>query len=80
MTPDTMLPIASVTKPFTVASLGTLVRWGKLDWDKPVRDYLPDFRVKDLWGVSVEFLAGPDGKVDRLAIHAGSSLIAPRKK
>lgn len=47
MTPDTLLPIASVTKQLTVAALGTLVRQGKLEWDKPVRDYLPDFRVGD---------------------------------
>lgn len=47
MTPDTLMPIASVTKQFTVGSLGTLVRQGKLDWDKPVRDYMPDFRVND---------------------------------
>lgn len=46
-TPDTMLPIASVTKQFTVASLGALVRQGKLDWDKPVREFLPEFRVHD---------------------------------
>ena len=47
MTPDTLMPIASVTKQFTVGALGTLVRQGKLDWDKPVRDYMPDFRVHD---------------------------------
>jgi CubicO group peptidase (beta-lactamase class C family) len=47
MTPDTMLPIASITKQFTVASLGTLARQGKLDWDAPVRDYMKDFRVND---------------------------------
>ena len=47
MTPDTLMPIASVTKQFTVSALGTLVRQGKLDWDRPVRDYLPDFRVHD---------------------------------
>ncbi|HEY0157031.1 MAG TPA: serine hydrolase [Thermoanaerobaculia bacterium] len=47
VTPDTTFPIASITKQFTVASLGTLVRQGKLDWDKPVRDYMPDFRVHD---------------------------------
>lgn len=47
MTPDTIVPIASVTKQFTVASLGTLVRQGKLDWDEPVRDYLPEFRLHD---------------------------------
>ena len=47
VTPDTIFPIASITKQFTVASLGTLARQGKLDWDKPVRDYMPDFRVGD---------------------------------
>jgi len=47
VTPDTVFPIASITKQFTVASLGTLVRQGKLDWDKPVRDYMPDFRLHD---------------------------------
>jgi CubicO group peptidase (beta-lactamase class C family) len=47
MTPDTLMPIASVTKQFTVGALGTLVRQGKLDWDRPVRDYIPDFRVND---------------------------------
>ncbi|HZJ14804.1 MAG TPA: serine hydrolase [Chthoniobacteraceae bacterium] len=45
MTPETQMPIASMTKQFTVAALGTLVRQGKLDWDKPVREYLPDFRL-----------------------------------
>jgi CubicO group peptidase (beta-lactamase class C family) len=47
VTPDTMFPIASITKQFTVASLGTLARQGKLDWDAPVRDSMPDFRVHD---------------------------------
>ncbi len=45
MTENTAQPIASVTKSFTVASLATLVRDGKMEWDKPVRDYLPDFRL-----------------------------------
>ncbi|MBA2269818.1 MAG: serine hydrolase [Chthoniobacterales bacterium] len=45
MMAETQLPIASVTKQFTVAALGTLVRQGKLEWDKPVREYLPDFRL-----------------------------------
>jgi CubicO group peptidase (beta-lactamase class C family) len=47
MTAETQMPIASMTKQFTVAALGTLVRQGKLDWDKPVRDYLPDFRLNN---------------------------------
>src|SRR5437762_3200978 len=38
MTGKTVQPIASISKSFTVASLGVLVRDGKLNWDKPVRD------------------------------------------
>ena len=47
VTEQTMFPIASITKSFTVATLGTLATEGKLDRDKPVRDYLPDFRLYD---------------------------------
>jgi CubicO group peptidase (beta-lactamase class C family) len=45
MTPDTVQPIASVTKNIAVASLATLVRDGKLSWDRPVREYFSDFRM-----------------------------------
>lgn len=45
MTAQTVQPIASITKSFTVSALATLVRDGKLSWDKPVRDYLPDFKL-----------------------------------
>lgn len=47
VTEQTLFPIASITKSFTVATLGTLATEGKLDWDKPVREYLPDFRLYD---------------------------------
>ena len=47
VTEQTLFPIASITKSFTVATLGTLASEGKLDWDKPVREYLPDFRLFD---------------------------------
>ncbi len=47
VTAQTLFPIASITKSFTVATLGTLASEGKLDWDKPVREYLPDFRLYD---------------------------------
>jgi CubicO group peptidase (beta-lactamase class C family) len=46
VTEKTLFPIASISKSFTVATLGTLATEGKLDWDKPVRDYLPDFRMQ----------------------------------
>lgn len=47
MTGKTVQPIASISKSFTVASLAVLVRDGKLSWDKPVRDFMPDFRLYD---------------------------------
>lgn len=51
---DTIFQIASLTKAFTAASLGILVDEGKLGWDDPVIDYLPDFRMYDPW-VTREF-------------------------
>ena len=47
VTPKTLLAIGSITKSFTVTALGILVDDGKLDWDKPVREYLPAFRLHD---------------------------------
>jgi CubicO group peptidase (beta-lactamase class C family) len=46
-TPKTLFAIGSSTKSFTVTSLGALVDQGKLDWDKPVHEYLPDFQMMD---------------------------------
>jgi CubicO group peptidase (beta-lactamase class C family) len=43
--PDTLFTIASNSKAFTAASLGTLVSAGKLKWDARVVRYLPDFRL-----------------------------------
>ena len=47
VTPRTVFAIGSVSKSFTVTGLGMLVDEGKLDWDKPVRNYLPDFQLHD---------------------------------
>jgi CubicO group peptidase (beta-lactamase class C family) len=47
VTPQTLFALGSVTKSFTVTTLGMLVDEGKLDWDKPVRNYLPGFRMYD---------------------------------
>jgi CubicO group peptidase (beta-lactamase class C family) len=47
VTPDTLFAIGSCTKAFTTASLALLVDAGKLDWDTPVRTYLPSFRMHD---------------------------------
>jgi CubicO group peptidase (beta-lactamase class C family) len=47
VTPDTLFAIGSCTKAFTAAALGILVDEGKLEWEKPVRDYLPTFKLQD---------------------------------
>jgi CubicO group peptidase (beta-lactamase class C family) len=47
VTPKTLFAIGSCTKAFTATSIGILVDEGKLDWDKPVREYLPAFKLKD---------------------------------
>jgi len=41
VTPNTLFQIASNTKLFTTVSIGMLVDQGKLDWDKPIRNYVP---------------------------------------
>lgn len=43
-TPATTQPIASNTKLFTAVAAGLLVDAGKLDWDKPVRGYVPSIK------------------------------------
>ncbi len=40
MTEDTRFAMASVTKSFTAMSVALLVDEGKLEWDKPVREYM----------------------------------------
>lgn len=47
VTSKTIFPLASVTKSFTAIGIGTLVDQGKLDWDTPIRTWLPDFRMYD---------------------------------
>ncbi len=42
---DTLFAIASNTKAFTAAPLGTLVASGRLRWDDPVVKYVPGFRL-----------------------------------
>jgi CubicO group peptidase (beta-lactamase class C family) len=45
VTPNTLFAIGSITKSFTVATLGMEMDEGKVDWDKPVRDYLSTFKM-----------------------------------
>jgi CubicO group peptidase (beta-lactamase class C family) len=46
-TPDTKFLICSITKTFTATALALLVDEGRLDWTKPVRDYIAEFRLHD---------------------------------
>src|SRR5262245_52359753 len=43
-TPATTQPIASNTKLFTAMAAGLLVDEGKLDWDRPIRQYVPSIK------------------------------------
>jgi CubicO group peptidase (beta-lactamase class C family) len=47
VTPQTLFPIASCSKSFTAAAMAILVDEGKVDWNKPVKYYLPDFELND---------------------------------
>jgi CubicO group peptidase (beta-lactamase class C family) len=47
VTTDTQFLIGSVTKSFTATGLALLVDEGRMDWKKPVRDYIPEFRLHD---------------------------------
>lgn len=47
VTADTLFELGSTTKAFTTASMAILVEDGKMKWDDPVRNYLPDFRLSD---------------------------------
>ncbi len=44
---QTLFAMASTTKAMTAACLGMLVDEGKLNWDDPVMNYLPDFQLYD---------------------------------
>src|ERR1051325_4613052 len=47
VTTNTLFAIGSTTKAMTTFLIGILVDEGKVDWDKPVRRYLPEFRLYD---------------------------------
>lgn len=58
VTDRTLFAIGSISKSFTVTLLGMLEDEGKLDWDEPVRRYLPDFRLYD--EVATEYMTPRD--------------------
>ena len=47
MTRDTVMPIGSITKTFTSLALAMLADEGKLNWDEPVKTYIPWLRLNN---------------------------------
>jgi CubicO group peptidase (beta-lactamase class C family) len=47
VTTATLFPIGSITKSFTALAFAILKDEGKVDWDQPVRNYLPEFQMYD---------------------------------
>ena len=47
VTVNTLFAIGSSTKAFTATALGMMVDDGKLDWDQPIHELLPDFALQD---------------------------------
>ena len=47
VTPRTLFAIGSTTKAFTTVVMQQLVEEARLDWNAPVRTYLPQFTLKD---------------------------------
>lgn len=44
---ETLFQIASLSKAFTASAIGTLVEQGKLQWEQPIKSFLPNFHLKD---------------------------------
>jgi CubicO group peptidase (beta-lactamase class C family) len=44
---ETQFPIGSITKSFTSLAFAILKDEGKVDWDEPIRTYLPQFQMSD---------------------------------
>lgn len=47
VTTATQCLICSITKSFTATGMAFLHNEGRLDWTKPVRGYMPEFRLHD---------------------------------
>jgi CubicO group peptidase (beta-lactamase class C family) len=47
VTADTLFAIGSTTTAFTAATVGALVDDGLLDWERPLREYVPEIQLHD---------------------------------
>ena len=62
--PETVMRIASISKPITMAATAKLWEQGKLDLDKPIQDYVPDWPSKVVDGEEVNLVLIPTGRGD----------------
>jgi CubicO group peptidase (beta-lactamase class C family) len=69
---NTMFDIASVSKSFTAAAIATLVDEGKLQWDDPVRRWLPEAEFSDPYRTANVTLR--DLLSHRVGVEAGNFL------
>jgi CubicO group peptidase (beta-lactamase class C family) len=58
VTPHSIFAIGSTSKTFTTAALALLADEGKFDWDAPIREYLPNFKLWDPF--TTERMTGKD--------------------
>jgi CubicO group peptidase (beta-lactamase class C family) len=58
VTPHSLFAIGSTSKTFTTAALALLADEGKFDWDTPLREYLPTFKLWDTF--ATERMTGKD--------------------
>lgn len=48
-TENTIFPIGSSTKSYTSTAIAILVNDGVLEWDKPIKEFCPEFKFKDTY-------------------------------
>jgi CubicO group peptidase (beta-lactamase class C family) len=75
VTAATQFVICSITKSFTATGMALLHNEGRVDWTKPVRDYLPEFRLHD--PVATERVTVRDLSCHQSGCHAMTGYISP---
>ncbi len=74
---NTLFAIASNSKAFTSAALSILVKEGKLKWDTPVCDIIPEFRLSDPYTTRAFTISDLLSHRGGLGLGAGDLMIWP---
>lgn len=72
--PDTVFPLASVSKPIASTVLAALVGDGVINWDDPITQHLPGFEMFDPWPSQAVTLRDMFAHRSGLPDHAGDAL------